>query len=317
MQLVSIIIPAYNEKDTVKDIIEDTFRVLIKNGFNNVEIILIDDGSSDGTTEVGQQLAQEHDYCSLISFRHNRGKTAALREGFRNAKGEYIGIIDADYQFDPTDFPALLEPLVKDEADFVNGRRVKRKDPLTKRSPSFFFNRMSRWVFGVKLNDWNSGIKIMRRECVQGQVLRAGSHRFLPGIVSNYGFRVIERPVGHQRRKYGKSKYGGNRLVGGLMDLISLKLRISFEKRPMTLFGIFGILLLLAGFLSGAYLVYLQQQGEAIGDRPLLLLSVLLLIFGFQLFSLGFIADYLANTLAETQELRRDVFELQKTIKRK
>ncbi|MFX0205055.1 MAG: glycosyltransferase family 2 protein [Candidatus Hodarchaeota archaeon] len=317
MQLVSIIIPAFNEKDTIKDIAEDTFRILNENGYDNVEILLIDDGSTDGTTEIGQELAQIHNYCRLISFRNNRGKTTAVREGFREARGQYIGIIDADYQFDPPDFLALLEPLIKNEADFVNGKRKKRKDPLTKRIPSFFWNRMCRWVFGIKLKDWNSGIKVMRRECIQGRVLREGSHRYLPGIISSAGFRVIERPISHQSRKFGKSKYGRGRLIRGLMDLISLKLRMSFEKRPMTLFGIFGMILLIAGFFCGGYLVYLQQQGEAIGDRPLLLLSILLLIFGFQLFSLGFIADYLANTLAETQELRRDVWELQKIMKRK
>ncbi len=291
---VSIVIPSLNECESLGKIIMDTFTA-IRNIDKSVEVIVVDDGSNDDTELELSRLQQSEPDLIVIAHRTNLGKARSLMDGFAVASGKYIGFIDADYQFHPSDFPTLIDALDQCKCDFANGVRIIREDPKGKKIASRIFNILNGVLFrNTDVADWNSGIKVMRSEIAKSFVLCEGDHRLLVAIASIGGFKVKGYRVHHTERQFGTSKYGGIRLLTGPFDLLALKVKELMGKRPFTIFGLFGSLMIVIGMILGLILVYEQQMlGQLIGERPLLILVVLLEIFGFQMFIFGYLAEKL------------------------
>jgi len=287
MLMISVIVPIYNEKENILPLYEKLKNILKEKD----EIIFVDDGSTDGSYEILKELHSKDKNVKCIKFSRNFGKTAALMAGFEMAKGDVIVTIDGDLQNDPEDIPKLVEKL--DEYDAVNGWRYDRKDPfLSKKLPSAISNKISRWLTGLKLHDFNCGLKAYKKECLDGLELYGEMHRYIPAILAWKGYKVGEVKVKHYPRKYGKSKYGMARLARGLFDLINFKFWAGYSTRPLHFFGGIGLTMFLAGFLINFYLLILKLfYGETLSNRPLLLLGILLMIMGFQIFMTGFLAE--------------------------
>jgi glycosyltransferase involved in cell wall biosynthesis len=304
---VSIIIPTYNEEGTIKKIIMDTFSTFqqIK---KSSEIIVINDGSTDTTRSIIENLSESTANLKIINISRNRGKSQALMDGFANAKGQYIGFIDADYQFVPHDFIEFVEILDNDEADIVNGYRIMRKDPFLKRFPSKIFNYLNKITFGTTFKDWNSGIKLMKAEVADGLLLRKNYHRYILGIAHYNYFRVKEIPITHKEREFGESKYGPSRLFIGFFDLISLKTKTMIQNNPFLILGIFGIISVFLGFVELIYTLYGRFiQGNLKDIAQELLLGVLLILFGTQLFAFGYIAEKVSDMELRQEKILRKI----------
>jgi glycosyltransferase involved in cell wall biosynthesis len=293
---LSLVIPVYNEDESVPVIYRRIVEVLAAGPEpyrSSYEIVLVDDGSSDGSFAACATLQQADPRVRVIQFRRNFGKTAALQAGFRMSRGERVVTIDADMQEDPGDMFRLLEQLDAGY-DLVSAWRLKRNDPLSKTLPSRVFNMVVSKLTGVQLHDFNCGFKAYSREVVRDLRLYGDLHRFIPLLASQQGFRITEVSVKHSPRRFGKSKFGARRLGRGYLDFIQVLFLTSYLRRPLRLFGAMGTLLLLAGGLICAYLTLLWLQGQRpIGDRPLLTLGVLLLITGLQFISTGLVGEML------------------------
>jgi glycosyltransferase involved in cell wall biosynthesis len=287
MLMISVVVPIYNERENILPLYERLKKVLKKGD----EIIFVDDGSTDGSYEILKELHSKDKNVKCIKFSRNFGKTAALMAGFEMAKGDVIVTIDGDLQNDPQDIPKLVEKL--DEYDAVNGWRYDRKDPfLSKKLPSIISNKISRWLTGLRLHDFNCGLKAYKKECLGGLELYGEMHRYIPAILAWKGYKVGEVKVKHYPRKHGKSKYGMARLARGLFDLINFKFWAGYSTRPLHFFGGIGLTMFFAGFLINFYLLILKLfYGETLSNRPLLLLGILLMIMGFQIFMTGFLAE--------------------------
>ncbi|MHA2170369.1 MAG: glycosyltransferase family 2 protein [Candidatus Kariarchaeaceae archaeon] len=304
---VSIIIPTYNEEGTIKKIIIDTFSTFdqIK---KNAEIIVINDGSTDGTRRIVENLIASTDNLKIKNISRNRGKSLALMDGFAIAKGRYVGFIDADYQFMPHDFIKFVEILDNSEADIVNGYRKMRKDSFFKRFPSKIFNFLNKVSFGTTFKDWNSGIKLMKTEVADNLLLRKNYHRYILGLSHSSYFRVKEIPITHQEREFGESKYGPSRLIIGSFDLLSLKIKTMIQNNPFLIFGIFGIVAFLSGFVELIYTLYgrfIQRNLKDISQE--LLLGVLLILFGTQLFAFGYLAEKVSDIELRQEKILRKI----------
>ena len=299
---LSIVVPVYNEVDNLRPLCERIHMALAEAG-REYEIILVDDGSRDGSSELLAELHAEDATLTVLRFRRNFGQTAALAAGFAHARGAVIVSLDADLQNDPLDIPRLLAKL--DEGyDLVNGWRADRRDPfLRRRLPSQIANALIARVTRVKLHDSGCTLKAFRRDVAKGLKLYGEMHRFIPALAADMGARLTEVPVAHHPRTHGVSKYGLTRTLRVVLDLITIKFLSSYAERPSHLFGLLGLLGVLAG--SGITVVLGVQRlffGVALANRPLLLLGILLLVTGVQLMTTGLIAELLSRTYHESQD---------------
>lgn len=288
---VSVVVPVFNERDSVRPLTEELLAAMRECG-REVEVIFVDDGSTDGTSEVIAELVAAEPEVVTIRLRRNFGKAQALMAGFRMARGDAVVTIDGDLQDDPAEIPRLLEQL-EAGADLVSGWKRDRRDPFGKRAASKVFNGVTRRVSGLPLHDLNCGLKAYRAEVVHGLALTGDLYRYIPVLAAAEGFRVEELPVNHRSRQFGHSKYGFERYVRGFLDLLTITVIGRYRHRPMHLFGGMGLLSLMAGTLICAYLAVLWVLGEGIGQRPLLLLGVLLIVVGIQLFTIGLVSEML------------------------
>ena len=298
---LSVVIPIYNEVDTLPFLIDRVEQGLADYA-DSYEIICVDDGSVDGSTEMLKSMAKEYDRLRAIILRRNYGQTAAMAAGFENAKGEIIVTLDGDLQNDPRDISAILMKL-SEGYDLVSGWRKNRQDAaLTRLLPSKIANLIIGKVTGVKLRDYGCSLKAYRAELVADMKLYGELHRFLPALAFIEGARVAEIPVRHHARQYGQSKYGLGRTFRVVMDLLTVYFMKTFLTRPMHVFGSLGLTSISAGVVIGSYLTFVRLiLQESIGDRPLLLLAVVLFLAGVQLFCVGLIAELLMRTYHESQ----------------
>lgn len=298
---LSIVIPVWNEEENVSKLHKE-IKKSIKTK-TNYEILFVDDGSSDKTYSELKKLKRTDSKIRIIKMRQHVGKSAALSEGFKNAKGKFIITMDGDLQDDPAEIPKFIKHIKKYDLDLVVGWKHKRQDPITKRWPSKIFNKLTAWLTGVKIHDSNCCFKIYRNEVVKNINVYGELHRYIPALAHWKGFKVGEMKVNHKPRRYGKSKYGIMRLLIGFLDLISVKFIISYSKKPMHLFGSIGVISLLIGFLVNLYLLLLKILYNAtIGDRPLLMLGILLMVLGVQFISLGLIGELIIHVNSEKRQ---------------
>lgn len=299
---LTIVIPIYNEAPNLEPLHRELTEALIRSG-RPYEVILVDDGSTDQSWDTMVRLQALDPHLRVIRFRRNFGQTAAFAAGFAEARGRLIVTSDGDLQNDPKDIPGLVDRLDAGAFDIVCGWRKDRKDPfLNRRLPSMIANRLISWATGVRLNDYGCSLKVFRAEVVKPLRLYGELHRFLPALASEMGVRIAEEPVNHRARAHGRSKYGISRTVRVILDLITVKFLLSYSTRPLQIFGLVGIVMGLSGGAIAAWLAYLklvEQQG--IGDRPLLLLAILLIFTGFQFITLGLLAELQARTYHESQ----------------
>jgi glycosyltransferase involved in cell wall biosynthesis len=298
---VSVVVPIYNEVESLIPLLEAISRVMEVQPLT-YEIVCVDDGSSDGTTELLRAQALERQDTRAVILRRNYGQTAAMAAGFNFARGKVIVTLDGDLQNDPQDIPRLLAKL-EEGYDLVSGWRQDRQDAaLTRLLPSRAANWLIGQVTGVKLHDYGCSLKAYRAELVADMNLYGELHRFLPALAFIEGGRITEMPVLHHARQFGQSKYGLGRTFRVVMDLLTIFFMKKFLTKPMHGFGLLGLGSMVLGVLLGAYLTFLKLVlGQGIGDRPLLILSVVLLITGLQLFSFGLLAELLIRTYHESQ----------------
>lgn len=298
---VSVVVPIYNEVESLPLLTEAIAQTLSENQLS-YEIICVDDGSTDGSTELLKQLAQTRTDILGVLLRRNYGQTPAMAAGFKYARGRVIVSLDADLQNDPADIPRLLDKLAEGY-DLVSGWRQHRKDAtLTRLLPSKIANWLIGRVTGVKIHDYGCSLKAYRAELLRDMNLYGELHRFLPALAFIEGARITELPVRHHARRYGRSKYGLGRTLRVLMDLLTIWFMKTFLTRPMHVFGLLGFLSMLLGVLLGGYLTFLKLGlGQSIGDRPLLILVVVLLLAGVQLFCFGLLGELLMRTYHESQ----------------
>ena len=299
---LSIVIPIYNEVDNLRPLCQRVHAVLAPLDWS-YELVLIDDGSRDGSSELLAELHAEDDTLKVLRFRRNFGQTAALAAGFEYAHGDVIVSLDGDLQNDPVDIPRLLAKL--DEGyDLVNGWRVKRQDPfLSRRLPSQIANKIISLTTRVKLHDYGCTLKAFRRDVAKGLKLYGEMHRFIPALAGDMGARIAELPVTHHARKHGTSKYGLARTLWVVLDLLTVKFMSSYATRPSHLFGFLGLIAVLVG--GGITTVLGIQRllfDVQLANRPILLLGILLLVTGVQLLTTGLIAELLSRTYHESQE---------------
>ncbi len=310
---VSLIIPLYNEAENLRPLCESIRGALDPTGWE-YEVILVDDGSSDGSDRLLASLHDEDPHVKVIQFRRNFGQTAALAAGFAYAHGEIIVSLDGDLQNDPKDIPRLVAKL-NEGYDLVNGWRIDRQDPfLHRRLPSQIANSIISLTTGVRLHDYGCTLKAFRRDVAKNLKLYGEMHRFIPALVSDLGGKVTEMPVMHHPRQRGSSKYGLARTLWVILDLLTVKFLSNYATRPSHLFGLLGAI---SSLLGGAITILLGLQkvlfNVQLANRPLLLLGVLLIVLGVQFISMGLIGEMLARTYHESQEkpiyMVKDVLE--------
>ena len=295
---LSIVIPFYNEEESLVPLAErvrlSADACVASGQLFSWELWFVDDGSTDGSNAIAQKLADGDTRIGLIVFRRNRGKAAALQAGFSRANGDVIITMDADLQDDPDEFPRFLAQL---EAGFdvVSGWKKQRNDPAEKRLPSRLFNAVTAAGSGVQIHDFNCGFKAYRSEVVRSFTLYGELHRYIPVLAARNGFRITEIAVTHHKRAYGSSKYGLERYLRGMFDSMTTLFLLKYFDRPMYFFGRFGLLFFLIGFLFCAILTVEWFMGAAIGNRPLLLLGILLILIGMQFFATGYLASLIVE----------------------
>jgi glycosyltransferase involved in cell wall biosynthesis len=298
---ISIVVPLFNEADNVLDLHAQVTAALERAG-RSFELILVDDGSRDATRSRLLELEQRDPRVVPVLLRRNFGQTAAFAAGFDRSRGDVVVTSDGDLQNDPADIPALVDKLEAEELDMVCGWRRRRRDPLSKRVPSFFANRLISWATGVHLHDYGCSLKAMRGEVARGLRLYGEMHRFIPAVASWNGVTIAEVPVAHRPRVHGRSKYGIGRTARVLLDLFTVKFLASYGTRPAHLFGSLGLGFGLTGMVVLGYLAGVKLfRDEAIGGRPLLLLGALLFLTGVILVSFGLIGELLVRTWHESQ----------------
>ena len=310
---VSIVVPIYNEVESLPQLIETIEQALNSQNLH-YEIICVDDGSQDGSTELLKTMTQTHPALRAVILRRNYGQTPAMAAGFNYATGKAVITLDGDLQNDPADIPLLLAKL-EEGYDLVSGWRKNRQDDaLTRLLPSRLANQLIGWVTDVKIHDYGCSLKAYRAELVADMNLYGELHRFLPALAFIEGARICELPVQHHARRYGKSKYGLGRTLRVLMDLLTIFFMKKFLTRPMHVFGLGGLISMLSGISLGGYLTLLKLgMGQSIGDRPLLILALLLVLAGVQLFSFGLLAELLMRTYHESQG--RPIYRVREVVR--
>lgn len=309
---LSIVIPIYNEAESLPKLIEAVVSSLSNTNLQ-YEIICVDDGSADGSTEILRQLAQNEPKLKGVILRKNYGQTPAMAAGFQQAEGKVIVSLDGDLQNDPADIPLLLDKL-EEGYDLVSGWRKKRQDDaMTRLLPSKIANWLISKITEVKLHDYGCSLKAYRRELIADVNLYGELHRFIPALAYIEGAKITEIPVNHYARRFGSSKYGLGRTFRVLMDLLTVFFLKKFLTRPMHIFGVFGLGSLILGIILGIYLTIIKLGfGESIGDRPLLILCVLLIMTGLQLFCFGLLAELLMRTYHESQ--KRPIYRIREVV---
>jgi len=305
---LSVVVPIYNEAESIETLV-NAIAIALRETRLNYEIICVDDGSKDGSTEVLTDLASRRIDLKAVILRRNYGQTPAMAAGFECATGKIIVTLDGDLQNDPADIPMLLAKLAEGY-DLVSGWRQKRQDAaLTRLLPSKIANLIIARVTGVKLHDYGCSLKAYRSELIADMNLYGELHRFLPALAYIEGARITEVPVRHHPRRFGKSKYGLGRTIRVVMDLLTVFFMKKFLTRPMHVFGLGGVISLVAGIGMGTYLTIVKLFfNQNIGDRPLLILSVLLVLTGVQLFCFGLVTELLMRTYHESQ--RRPIYRI-------
>ena len=289
---LSILIPLYNERESIRELASEITESLGKLSIS-YEIIFVDDGSRDGSFEEIKTLASTDSRVIGIRFRRNYGKSAALSEGFEISRGNIVVTMDADLQDDPAELPAMIEKL-NEGYDVISGWKKNRKDPLTKKIPSRLFNFVTRLMSGVRIHDFNCGLKIYKADVVKTVRVYGELHRYIPVLAKWAGFRVGELVVNHRSRKYGSTKFGASRFFKGFLDLLTVMFLGKYNKNPLHFFGILGGILFFIGLLINGYLTYQWFGGIWIGNRPILFLGILMMIVGIQFVSLGLLAEMIA-----------------------
>lgn len=314
---LSIIIPAYNENESLPELMAWIEKVMEQEGLSR-EVIFVDDGSDDGTWNVIEKLSTEYTDVKGIQFRRNYGKSAALFCGFEKAQGRVVMTMDADLQDSPEEIPEMYRMIVEDDYDVVSGWKQHRQDnKLTKNLPSKLYNATARKITGIKLHDMNCGLKAYKNEVVKNIEVYGEMHRYIPYLAKNAGFdKIGEKKVHHQKRKYGKSKFGIERFVNGFLDLISLWFLSTFGKKPMHFFGFTGILMFLVGGIMALWIIIAklvhqanQVHFRAVTDQPLFYLALVAIILGVLLFLAGFICEMISRSSQE-----RNCYNIKKTI---
>jgi glycosyltransferase involved in cell wall biosynthesis len=293
---LSIVVPLYNEASNLQRFYERLKGALQKLG-HPYEVVLVDDGSSDNTFDILQSICRNDNLFRAIRFRKNFGQTAAMVAGIDHSQGQVVITLDGDLQNDPRDIPVLIDK-IKEGYDIVSGWRANRKEPfLTRRLPSIVANRLISAVCGCKLHDYGCTLKAYRREIIDSIGLYGELHRFIPAIASGGGASIAEVKVRHRPRTRGKSKYGLTRTLRVILDLLTVKFFLSFATRPMQIFGLVGISATCAGVVTLAYLTYVKfALDRGIGGRPLLFISILLILGGIQFISMGLLGEMLTRT---------------------
>ncbi|MBO6029238.1 MAG: glycosyltransferase family 2 protein [Bacteroidales bacterium] len=301
---ITVIVPLYNETESLPELAAWIRRVMEANGWT-YEILMVDDGSTDGSWDTVRALSKENPAIHGISFRRNYGKSAALYEGFAAAKGDVVITMDADLQDSPDEIPELYRMIQEEGYDVVSGWKQHRQDnKLTKNLPSKLYNWTARKVTGIKLHDMNCGLKAYKNEVVKSIEVYGEMHRYIPYLAKNAGYgKIGEKPVHHQKRKYGVSKFGLERFVNGFLDLMSLWFLSKFGKKPMHFFGTTGILMFLIGFVMTVWIIVAklvhQAQGvhyRAVTDQPLFYLALLAVVLGAMFFLAGFLGEMVSRS---------------------
>jgi glycosyltransferase involved in cell wall biosynthesis len=298
---VSVVIPLFNEEESLGELESWIKRVMIENNFS-YEIIFIDDGSHDNSWKVIEDISKNNSSVKAIKFKRNYGKSAALYVGFEASEGDVVITMDADLQDSPDEIPDLFNMIKNEGFDVVSGWKKKRHDPLSKRIPSKFFNHFTRKISGIKLHDFNCGLKAYKSDVIKSIEVYGEMHRYIPVIAKWAGFNKIgEKIVQHKKRKYGKSKFGSGRLIKGFLDLLSITFVSKFGRRPMHLFGTLGVILFLIGFGIAGYLAYSKifLATYKMTERPLFYFGLLSMILGTQLFMTGFIAEMISRSSSD------------------
>ena len=299
---ISVVIPLLNEKESLIELTDSLIDVMKSYNFS-YEIIFIDDGSSDNSWDIIEELSSKSDTIKGIKFQRNYGKSQALHAGFLKSQGKVVFTMDADLQDDPKEIPAMYDMIINDNFDLISGWKKKRFDSVIfKNIPSKIFNFAARTTSGIKLNDFNCGLKAFKKDVIKSINVYGEMHRYIPILAKNEGYKKIgEKIVNHRPRKYGKTKFGPSRFLYGFLDLLTIWFISSFGKRPMHLFGSLGLILITTGFLFAAYLGYdkiiLNPGGRLITERPEFYISLVTMIIGSQFFSMGFIGELMLKSI--------------------
>ena len=298
--MISVIIPAFNEIGSLPELMDQLRKAL--HIYKKWEILFVDDGSTDGSTEFLNDLSRKDENVTLIQFHRNYGKSAALAEGFKRAKGEFLITMDADLQDDPAEIPNLMKKL-EEGFDLVSGWKKERKDPISKRFPSKIFNYVTRIMTGVKIHDFNCGLKIYRKAVIKTLDLYGGRHRYIPALAGHNKFRISEIQVNHRPRMHGVTKYGGSRLFHGFFDLISIIFMNRYTQQPLHLFGFFGLFCGLASLTVELYVIGRKIfSGHSFYEHlALMLFGAMLFILGLWFFSIGLIAEMITRGAQEKE----------------
>jgi glycosyltransferase involved in cell wall biosynthesis len=313
---ISLIIPLYNEAESLPELVDSIKEVL--NGSNlSYEAVLIDDGSTDDSWKIIESLAGKDKFIKGIKLQRNYGKAAALHCGFKSASGDVVITMDADLQDRPEEIPSLFRMIKEEDYDLVSGWKKKRHDPISKRVPSKFYNWVARKVTGIRLHDFNCGLKAYKNKVVKSIEVYGEMHRYLPIIVRKAGFNKIgEKVVQHQRRKYGETKYGVERYMNGFLALITLSFISRFGKKPMHLFGTLGTIMFLLGFGIAFYLgadklisVYKNIKAPLVTSSPYFYIALTAMIIGTQLFLAGFVGELVSRFSSD-----RNIYQIEKEI---
>ncbi|MCF0176323.1 MAG: glycosyltransferase [Bacteroidales bacterium] len=315
---ISVVVSLFNENESLPELCSWISKVMAENGFSH-ELIMVDDGSTDGSWDTICSLKEQFPAIRGISFRRNYGKSAALYEGFKAARGRVVITMDADLQDSPDEIPELYRMIGEDGWDIVSGWKAHRLDnKFTKNLPSKLYNWTARKITGIKLHDMNCGLKAYRNEVVKNVEVYGEMHRYIPYLAKNAGFdRITEKPVHHMKRKYGKSKFGIERFVNGLLDLISLWFLSTFGKKPMHFFGFTGLVTFFIGFVCAVWVIADKLVAQAhsmkfraVTDQPLFYIALLAVLLGAMLFLAGFVSELISrSTLERNKYNKKDYIE--------
>ncbi len=301
---ISVVVPLFNEEESLPELLAWIDRVMKANSFS-YEVILVDDGSKDKSWQVVQLLSKEYSTVRGIRFRRNYGKSAALFAGFEAANGDVVITMDADLQDSPDEIPELYKMITVDNFDLVSGWKQKRFDPITKTLPTKLYNAATRAMTGIYLHDFNCGLKAYKHDVVKSVEVYGEMHRYIPVLAKRAGFSNIgEKVVQHQARKYGVTKFGLERFLYGFLDLLSVMFITQFSKRPMHLFGGFGVLSFFIGMCISIYLIFAKIffAQYRMTERPLFFFGLLAIVIGVQLFLTGFLAELVSRSAADKNQ---------------